>query len=313
MLHNRSTQRQRAGFVESDHVHFPHLLDDRPRFDQDAAFGGVADGSYHCGRRSQHQRTRADHHQHGHGPQHIPGQQIHGNGNAEGDRHEHFGVLVGDALHRGLVRLGVFHQADDLPQGGLLAQAGDADFQQTGFVQRSGEDLIAGFLLHRHRFTGNGRLVHRGAAGCHHPIHADAFAGARQHGVAQDHLFQRDDLLLSIAAHHHLGWNQPGKVAQGAVGAGDGEVLQPFAYRHHENHQRCGGIFTDHDGCNRGCGGHHPGGDIAAQEQAFGSKEEERQPADDGGSQVQPFACARRAEQGNDKASQQQGDIGKGE
>ncbi len=142
-------------------------------------------------------------------------------GDQGGQNHHCRGVDFGEAVHktlgRGLLGLGLLHQADEAGDGVVRGVAGDFHFQRALAVDAAGEDLVAGLLVHGHALAGDGGLVDPGEAGQHHAVHGDALAGAYDDGLAQGQIIHGDDLLLH-AAH-------------GARAAGvDRAVVQGFAH-----------------------------------------------------------------------------------
>lgn len=83
-------------------------------------------------------------------------------------------VLASGALRRG----GVAHQADDLGQRRVLADALGTAGQRTVLVDGRGADGGAGKLVHRHALAGQGGLVDRGDALGDGAVHGDALTGA---------------------------------------------------------------------------------------------------------------------------------------
>ena len=74
--------------------------------------------------------------------------------------------------------LRLLHQVDDARQRRVVAAAGDATTSAPCAVDRAGEHLVAGRLLHRHRFAGDRRLVDVGAAVRDGAVEREALARA---------------------------------------------------------------------------------------------------------------------------------------
>ncbi len=98
--------------------------------------------------------------------------------NADDGGHKDAGDLVSSLGQRGLGGGGVPHKADDLRQGGVLANTLGPAGQCAVLVDGGGADRGAGELVHRHTLAGEGRLIDRRKPLGDGAVHRDALAGA---------------------------------------------------------------------------------------------------------------------------------------
>ena len=103
---------------------------------------------------------------------------------------------VDEALCRRLLLLRFFHQANDARERGIAGDLRDLNFEGAFAVDRSREDLIAGFLVHGNRLAGDRRLVDRGFSRHDFSIKRNAHRGLYRHDIA--------DLCLSDWRLHEL-------------------------------------------------------------------------------------------------------------
>ena len=113
--------------------------------------------------------------------------------------HKVGGDLIDHPLNRGTAALGLFHQFDDLGQGGLFAHFGCLEFEQPLLVDRRADDGVAHRLRHGHTLAGDHALVDRGVTFDHHTIDRHLFAGADDDDVTLNHLGNRDVAFLAVA------------------------------------------------------------------------------------------------------------------
>ena len=96
-------------------------------------------------------------------------------------------------------QLGFFRGQDQFAhaaQRRVLAGAADLDFQDAGQVLRAGKNLVAGLLVHRQRFAGDGGLVERTLAADDDAVRRHVVAGADADDVA-DGKFAGGHFLLA--------------------------------------------------------------------------------------------------------------------
>ncbi len=163
------------------------------------------------------------------------------------------GKRIDEALGRGLLRLGLFDQADDLGECGVAGGLGDLDFEGALAVDGAGKDGRAGGFFHRHGFTGNGGLVHGGFAACDDAIQWDALTGlhgdSRAEGDLADGAFGKAAVFLANSRSVGRKFEEG---ARGAVGASVGPALQPFGDAEEKNHRGGFGPLADEGGANDG-------------------------------------------------------------
>ena len=163
-----------AGLVQHDGVEFVRGFQRLARPDQDSGLGALA-GTDHDRQRGGHaERARAgdDQHRHrGHQRQRERRGRAGGEPHRERDdrdphhgRHEIPGDGVGEPLDRGLGRLGLPHQRDDLRQHGVGADLLGAHPQRPGGVDRRADHGVPGALGSGHRFPGHHGLIDRRGA-----------------------------------------------------------------------------------------------------------------------------------------------------
>ena len=122
----RRAVRQRAGFVERDDLNLRQPLQRVAFAHQKAVLGGVSDGGHDGGRRGQHQRTRTEYDQNGHGADDLPGEQPCDRGGAQRDDHDPCGPTIRDADDFGLAGVGRLHQALDTASPTVLSTGSDS-------------------------------------------------------------------------------------------------------------------------------------------------------------------------------------------
>jgi hypothetical protein len=83
-----------------------------------------------------------------------------------------------------LVCLGGEDEGAHAAEGGVLAGAGDFDFEHAGEVLGAGEDFVADLLVHGEGFAGDVGLVEGGLAGLDQAVGGDVVAGADADDVA---------------------------------------------------------------------------------------------------------------------------------
>ena len=203
---------QRASLVQHHRSHFASPLQRLGALDQNAHLGATPgpDHDRRRGRETHGAGAGDDEHgdedrdrigERGLRAEDEPGQrgqrrdQEHG-GN-EVARHE-----IREPLDRGLRRLRLLDQSDDLRQERLLTDPHGAEAERAAGVERAADDLIARLLVHRHALPGHHRLVHRAGAGEDEPVDCDLLSRTNDHDVADAHIFDRDlDFLAELAPH----------------------------------------------------------------------------------------------------------------
>ena len=175
-----------AGLIQQHGVGVAGGFEAGGGLEQDAVFGTHAAADHDGDGRRQAQGTGAadDQHADAAGQRKCKGlaQQQPDDKRSRGDTddggHEDAGDPVRGLGQRGLRRGGVAHQADDLGQRRVLADALGTAGQRTVLVDGRGADGGAGELVHRHALAGQGGLVDRGDALGDGAVHRDALTGA---------------------------------------------------------------------------------------------------------------------------------------
>ena len=177
--------------------------------EQDAVFGAHTAANHDGNRRCQAQRAGAADDQHtdtaGQRVSEGLAQQQPDNERQQGDAgnsgYEDAGDFIRRFGQRGLGSGGVPHQADDLGQGGVLANTLGPAGQGAVLVDGGGADRRTGKFIHRHALAGQGGLVHAGNALGNGAVHRDGFTRAYQKQIPDLHLADRQRYLLAIAQH----------------------------------------------------------------------------------------------------------------
>ena len=201
--HRRLATGERAGLVKGHRGDAARRFQPGAALDEQTVPGGADHAGDHGGRRGEHQRARARHHQHRHCRQPIPGardeigQQQHGRRQRQHGRGEELRVVVGSPDDRRPLFLGSGHELPDAANRGRRADAGSADLQGALVRQAAGQYFITGTARLGHRLAGQGRLVHRRLTGHDHPINREALAGADDDDVALAE-GRQGDLFLGV-------------------------------------------------------------------------------------------------------------------
>ena len=137
--------RESAGLVEHDDVQFVGPLQSFAGTDEDAVLRPLACADHDGGGRRQahgtgtgddHHRTRR--HEQGERDARLRAKEVpdeeREHGDTEHHRHEDAGDVVGQPLDGRLRSLRLFHQPDDLGEGGVAADLGGAEVEGTGAV-----------------------------------------------------------------------------------------------------------------------------------------------------------------------------------
>ena len=175
-----------AGLIQQHSVGVAGGLEAGGGLEQDAVFGTHAAADHDGDGRRQAQGTGAadDQHADAAGQRKCKGlaqqqpDDKRGRGNTDDGGHEDAGDPVRGLGQRGLRRGGVAHQADDLGQRRVLADALGTAGQRTVLVDGRGADGGTGELVHRHALAGQGGLVDSGDALGDGAVHGDALTGA---------------------------------------------------------------------------------------------------------------------------------------
>ena len=226
----------------------------RAALEEDAAPGCVGNRAQDRRRHGDDQRARAGNHQQRHGTvecrleglvedehRHDDGQR----GHDDDAQRVLLLELVQEALRRGLLLLGVFHQLDDARQRALAGQASNLDVQRARLVERPLEDRAAGRDIHRYRLAGDGGLVYAGLATRDHAVDGQPLARFDDYHVAQPQVFDLDQHLQLAAAHQRFLGAQFDQRLDGAAAASQRIVLQGVAQREEEEQDRALAPVTD--------------------------------------------------------------------
>ena len=162
-----------------------------------------------------------------------------------GDGHDHWdkdsGHFVGQLGDGGLGGGSLLHQTDHLGQGGVLAHPAGLKGEGAGAVDGGGGHRVPGALVHRDGLTGEGGLIHGGAALHDHAVHRDGLAGADHDAVAHPDLLHGDLHLLPIPQDGGGLGGQIHQTGDGLAGLALGAGLQELA-QGDEGEDHAGGL-----------------------------------------------------------------------
>ena len=246
--HVRLAQCQCAGLVEDNHRQLGRVLQRRGVLEENAVHRTEARTDHDRHRCGQPERVGAGDHEDGNGEREGEQQRLaedpepHREGRESDDdgyEHQPLRGLVGEQLARRLRVLRFLHQLDDLRErrvgtdlGGLVAEA-------AALVDGRADHRIADDLLHRHRLTGEHRLVDLRCAVDDLAVHRDLVARLDDHRLADQHLGGRHLGFDTVAQHGGHRRRQVHQRADRIGGAGAGAHLQPVAEQdEHQQHRR---------------------------------------------------------------------------
>ena len=158
--------------------------------------------------------------------------------NAENDRNEHAGNLVGQTRDWCLGVAGFIDQRNNLRKRRIGTDFRRPHDKRTVQVGRSGHDLVADGFFDRHRFAGNGRLVQR--TGTFHNGTVDWNRGTRNNAdqISGADVFRRDFHKV-IPAFYKCGFRrQTDQFGQRVAGFGFGARFEILAQRNQGNDHR---------------------------------------------------------------------------
>ena len=208
---------QGAGLIEDDDAGIGQLFQIGRALDEDAAGGSAADAAEEAQRDGDDQRAGAGDDEEGQGavdPVAEAGGLAHqqqDHRREEGQRQcavaDSGGVDAGKAgdevLGTSLLHAGVFHEVEDLGDGGFAELLGGADLQQTGHVDAAADDLVAALDVAGKALAGEGGGVQGRGALHDDTVDGDALAGLdHDHGadfhIIGVHLLQLAVLVLDV-------------------------------------------------------------------------------------------------------------------
>ena len=236
---------QRAGLVKGDLGDCGQPLQRVPLTNQKAVLGGVADGGHNGGGSGQHQSTGAEHHQNGHRPDALPGDQPGQHRRSQGNDHNPGGPAVGQPNNFGLARVGGLHQTDHALDGAVLAHLHGLHLKGAELIDGAAGHQVAGPLVHRHGLSRHHRLVDGGFAGANDAVHRHRLSGQHPEAVTNLHLLGGDHrLALGGQDSGGLG-GEADQLFNTRPSPGHGEILQQRAQLHDEGHLSGGKVLPD--------------------------------------------------------------------
>ena len=243
---------QRAGLVESNHLHGMGAFQRRRVADQDPAPCRNA-GAHHDGRRrGKTERAGACDHQDRHRVQHrlrrIAGRKQPRKEcrqrDDQNDRHEHGADPIGQPLDRRLGRLRALHQPHDARQHGFSADGGGFYDQAAVRIDRARGHLPARPGINGKAFAGQHGGVDRGVPLDDGAVHRNTLAGTHDHRVPDPHLGDGHVHLLPVAQQARGVGAEFHQRADGGCGLPPCPSLQPLAQQD-EGDQDGGGFVIE--------------------------------------------------------------------
>ena len=233
----RTALGKRARLIERDLLHAGKALKSVAFLHEEAVLGRVSDGRHHrCGR-SEHERTRAEHDEHGDGPQRLPRQGKNRPSRNERAHHNPGGPAVSQAHNLRLARLGAAHKTRHPLHRAIGTRAGGPHLDGSELVDRAREDLVAHLLVARHGLAGKHRLVHARGARHDAPVHGNRLAGEHAHQIALGDVFYLAGLLDPVASHHaSLRGHHLDEPFDARPGSRDRQLLKQATQLHDESH-----------------------------------------------------------------------------
>ncbi len=204
--HRELAARERAGFVEDEGVDLRRQFNVRDVLDQNAEARGGGKRGHHRRRRGEHERARAGHDEHRDDAAQILREGPHQRADDQHQRRVENHVLIHDAHDGQPGFFGGENQFAHAAQRRVRARAAHFDFENAGQVLRAGENVVAGFLVHRQRFAGDVRLIETALARDDHAVRRHVVAGANANHVADGEVLHRDFLLRAAAQAAALWW-----------------------------------------------------------------------------------------------------------
>ena len=206
--HCRLAAGDRAGLIQHHHLDPARAFQRFAVLEKDAVLRALGRAHHDRGRRSQAERARARDHQHSHRVDHRarpigagqqqPASERHQR-NDNHDGHKIAADPVGQFLDGRLAALGLLDHAHDLGQGRVLAHLARLEPDQPFLVDRRTDDLVAGSFAHRHRFTGEHRLIEGRTPIADDAVHGNFLARPHEKGIAHDNLVHIDLALNAVA------------------------------------------------------------------------------------------------------------------
>ena len=246
--HARLTFGDGARLVEHAALHARQPLQRIAFLHQKAVLGGVADGCDDGGRRGQHERAGAEHHEHRDCAQDFPGDKVHACSRGQRAHDDPGGPAVGQAHDFRLARVGALHQARHAADGAVFAHARGDDVDGAELVDRAGGHLVAGLDVARHRLAGHCALVDAGRARDDPAVNGDGLARQHAHDLVELGCIGVDFVCGAIGGDYA---RPPGRQLDepldAALRALDGQLLQEAAELHDERHLAGSEILADAD------------------------------------------------------------------
>ena len=270
---------QRTGLVENDGTDAGELFQRPAALDQYPARGGARHAGDDRHRHGEDERAGGGDHHHRQPAHRIAARDPGAAGNGHGHGKKGDGVAVGEADRRGLLTLGLPHQADDPGIGALARRTRDDEVERLAGIGRSAHHRLAIRTPRRQRLAGERRLVeHRHTVG-DVAVGRHDFAAADQHPVARHDLLDRR-LRKSLRPVAHGALRRPLEERRHlAPGASGGVALEELAAGIHQRDHHAGQRLAEEEGARHRQKGDDVEADFAppqADDDIEGKRDEDR-------------------------------------
>ena len=161
---------------------------------------------------------------------------------ADHNRHEDGGDVIGKLLDRSLASLGLSHEAYDLGKGGARSRSRDADHKAARGVHGARRNGRPRGLLYRQRLSGQHRLVDGAFSLNNHPVGGDLTPRENPEPIPGLN-FRNGNLAVGLPVLAHKQGGRRGEVEQLAkrrAGLCTSSGLEPLSHEHKSHDDRCG-------------------------------------------------------------------------
>ena len=206
LRHLRCSLRDRSRFIQNDDLRLPGGFQRFSCLKKDPVLCTHTVSNHDGYRRSQSQGTGTGDHQYGDSPGQCKCGRLscdqpagsHKDGDADHHRHKDTRHPVGDPGDGRFRRRRVRYHADDPSESRILPDPDRPAEKVSGLIDGCGMNRIIYVLIHRHRFPGQGRLIHRALSFQHHAVHRNRFAGPDRKEISHLYFPDRHRNLLSL-------------------------------------------------------------------------------------------------------------------
>ena len=223
-------------------VPFPH---------QKSVLCGISYGCHNCRGGGQHQRTGAEYHQNGHGPDDFTGHQPGQPGSAQRNHHNPGGPPVRQSYDLRLACIGGLHQADHPLDGAVLPHPAGLHIKRSKLIHRTAADLVSGLLVHRQRFPCHHRLIDGCLSADDHTVHRHGLSRQYPQKIPHLNLLGRYGLFPRPCQSPGRSGCQMNKFFDTRPGPGHRQILQQPSQLHDKRHLSGSEILADNHRCDQ--------------------------------------------------------------